>query len=186
MRKFITLAALVMAAFSITATTALASPGPVSTGKQACKASGPAVVNVNYTYTSPDSGLGGNDWANDTIKRQIQIWKIDGGYCASVKDQGSFVTLAGTSPGATGTVSAGITGTLKGGYTTTLLTGEFNPNGLATKGNLGSFDHTNRPSFMSYGLSGALAEWGWVYETTNNGSWINASNPPGSTGDITG
>ncbi len=107
MRKFITLAALVMAAFSITATTALASPGPVSTGKQACKASGPAVVNVNFTYTSPDSGLGGNDWANDTIKRQIQIFKVTGGYCATVKDQGSFVTADGASPGNTGTFRPG-------------------------------------------------------------------------------
>jgi hypothetical protein len=43
----------------------------------------------------------------------------------------------------------------------------------------------NRPSFMSYGLSGALADWGWVYETTNNGSWVNASIPPGNNGDIT-
>jgi hypothetical protein len=186
-KKVITLAALVMAAFSITATTALASPGPVSTGKQACKASGPAVVNVQYTYTSPDSGLGGNDWANDTINRQLQIWKVaDGIYCASVKDQGSFVTLAGTSPGNTGTVSAGITGKLKGGYTTTPLTGTLDPS-QPTRGNLGSFDHTDRPSFLSYGLSGDLADWGWVYQTQNNGSWVNASIPPGnSSSDITG
>jgi hypothetical protein len=77
------------------------------------------VVNVQFTYTSPDSGVAGNDWANDTISRQLQIWKVDGGYCASVKDQGSFVTLAGKSPGNTSLVSAGITGKLKGGYTTT-------------------------------------------------------------------
>ena len=185
MKKIITIAALVMAAFSITATTALASPGPVSTGKQACKASGPAVVNVHYTYTSPDSGLGGNDWANDTINRQIQILKVASGYCATVTDQGSFVTVAGRSPGNTGNVPAGITGTIKGGYTTTLLTGTLDPS-MPTRGNLGTFDHTNRPSFMSYGLSGDLADWGWVYQTANNGSWINASNPPGNTGDITG
>jgi hypothetical protein len=187
-KKVITLAALVMAAFGITATTALASPGPVSTGKQACKASGQALVNVHYTYTSPDSGLGGNDWANDTINRQLEIWEVDGGYCASVKDQGSFVTVAGASPGNTDTVSAGITSKLKGGYTTTLLTltGTFNPNNMPTRGNLGTYDHTNRPSFMSYGLSGGLADWGWVYETANNGSWVNASIPPGNSGDITG
>jgi hypothetical protein len=174
-----------MAAFGITATTALASPGPVSTGKQACKASGSAVVNVHYTYTSPDSGLGGNDWANDTINRQLQIWKVAGasGYCASVTDQGSFVTVDGASPGSTGTVSAGITGKLKGGYTTTLLTGTLDSN-QPTRGNLGTFDHNNRPSFMSYELSGALADWGWVYQTENNGTWINAST--GSSGDITG
>jgi hypothetical protein len=133
----------------------------------------------HYTYTSPDSGLGGNDWANDTINRQLEIWEVDGGYCASVKDQGSFVTVAGASPGNTDTVSAGITSKLKGGYTTTLLTltGTFNPNNMPTRGNLGTYDHTNRPSFMSYGLSGALADWGWVYETANNGSWVNASIP---------
>ena len=74
------------------------SPAPVSTGKQACKASGQAVVNVNYTYMSTDSGLGGNDWANDTINRQIQIWQVVGGYCAAVKDQGSFVTMGRGKP----------------------------------------------------------------------------------------
>ena len=107
MKKVITLAALAVAAFSITATTALASPGPVSTGKQACKASGPAVVNVQFTYTSPDSGLGGNNWASDTIKRQIQIFNVAGGYCATVKDQGSFVTVAGQAPEERATVRPG-------------------------------------------------------------------------------
>jgi hypothetical protein len=186
-RKIITLAALVMAAFSITATAALASPGPVDTGKQACKASGRAIVNVHFTYTSPDSGLGGNDWANDTINRQLQIWKTaDGKYCASVSDQGSFVTVEGASPGTTGLVSAGITGKMKGGYTTTPLEGTFDSTQYPTRGNLGMFDHTNRPSFMSYGLSGDLADWGWSYQTASNGSWVNASIPPGNSGDITG
>ena len=32
----------------------------------------------------------------------LQIWKVAGGYCASVTDKGSFVTLAGKSPGNTG------------------------------------------------------------------------------------
>jgi hypothetical protein len=31
-----------------------------------------------------------------------------------------------------------------------------------------------------------LADWGWVYQAQNNGIWINASNPPGNSGDITG
>jgi hypothetical protein len=100
-KKIITLAALVIAAFGITAAVALAAPNPVSTGKQACQASGQAVVNVHFTYTSPDSGLGQNDWATDTINRQLQIWQTSSTtYCASVTDQGSFVTFQGTSPGA--------------------------------------------------------------------------------------
>jgi len=177
-----------MAAVSITAATALASPGPVSTGKQACKASGQAVVNVHFTYTSPDSGLGGNNWANDTIYRQLQIWKTGGTYCASVTDQGTFVTVAGKSPGATGTVRDGITGKMKGGYTTTVLPlapdTSFNPNELPTRGDLGiNYNESNRPSFMSYGLDYGLGDWGWAYQTASNGSWVNAAV---NSGDITG
>ena len=183
MKKFIALAVLVMAAFTVTAATALASPGPVSTGKQACKASGQAVVNVHFTYTSPDSGLGGNNWANDTIYRQLQIWKVAGGYCASVSDQGSFVTANGASPAGSGQISAGITGKMKGGYTTTLLTGTLDPS-KATRGDLGSYTADTRPSFRDYGLGGDLANWGWTYQTQNNGSWVNAVT--GNTGDITG
>ena len=63
------------------------------------------------------------------------------------------------------------------------MTGTLDPS-KQTRGNLGSFDHTNRPSFVSYGLSGDLADWGWDYQTANNGSWINAFT--GSSGDITG
>jgi hypothetical protein len=55
----------------------------------------------------------------------------------------------------------------------------------ATRICLAPRSHT-RPSFISYGLSGGLADWGWVYETENNGSWVNASIPPGNSGDITG
>ena len=177
-----------MAAFGITATTALASPGPVSTGKQVCKASGQAVVNVHYTYTSPDSGVGVERWADDIINRQLQIWKLADGYCASVSDQGSFVTVAGPAPGGSGnTVSDGITGKLKGGYTTTRLTltdpdAGFNPSKLATRGDLGSYIGDARPSFVSYGLSGDLAKWGWVYQTANNGTWTNSVD--GNSGDI--
>ena len=86
-----------------------------------------------------------------------------------------------------------VVGKLKGGYTTQVLTetvaGAFNPDKLATRGNLGSYDVTDKPTFASYGLNWTIddiADWGWVYETENNGSWVNASNPPGNSGDITG
>jgi hypothetical protein len=184
LKKVITLAALVMAAVSITATTALASPGPVGTGKQSCQASGQSVVNVHFTYTSPDSGVAGNNWANDTINRQLQIWKVAGGYCASVTDQGSFVTVAGPSPAGSSMVSGGISGQMKGGYTTGLLTGTLNPS-MPTRGDLGSFTVDNRPSYLSYGLDGDFGNnWGWTYQTPHNGSWVNAANPPGNAGDI--
>jgi hypothetical protein len=57
-------------------------------------------------------------------------------------------------------VRDGISGTMKGGYTTTLLTGTLDPS-QQTRGDLGSFTATNRPSFVTYGLSGDLANWGW-------------------------
>jgi hypothetical protein len=190
-KKFITLAVFVMAAFGITATVALAAPGPVSTGNKSCQASGQALVNVHFTYTSPDSGMAGNNWANDTINRQLQIWKLaDGNYCASVSDQGSFVTVSGPSPNNGGQVSTGITGKMQGGYTTgeLSLTGpSFNPKGLATRGDLGTFTVDQRPSYLSYGLDGDFGNnWGWSYTTSKNGSWVNASIPPGNSGDITG
>jgi hypothetical protein len=187
-KKLITLAVIVMAAFGITASVALAAPGPVSTGKQVCQASGQAVVNVHFTYTSPDSGVAGNTWANDTINRQLQIWQTGSTYCASVTDQGSFVTAVGPSPSGNATVPTGITGKMKGGYTTIplTLTGTFNQNGLPTRGDLGNYDSTNRPSFMSYGLdggpTGGLGDWGWTYQTASNGTWVNAAS--GNVGDI--
>ena len=127
MKKVITIAALVMAALSITATTALASPGPVEHRQAGLQGVGTGCGQCQLHVYVSRQWPRRQHWANDTIKRQIQIFKVAGGYCATVKDQGSFVTLAGTSPGDTGNVSAGITGTIKGGYTTTLLTGTLNP-----------------------------------------------------------
>ena len=104
--------------------------------------------------------------------------------CASVEDQGTFVTLAGISPGNTGTVSAGITGKLKGGYTTTLLTGDLDPS-KPTRGDLGTFTADTRPSFVTYGLSGDLADWGWSLPDREQRFMGQCVHPPGNTGDIT-
>jgi hypothetical protein len=169
-KKVITIAALVMAALSITASSALASPGPVSTGKQACKASGPAVVNVRYTYTTVDSGLAATSGRTTSSIASCR----SGRSMAATARLSLIVTVDGASPGNTGVVSAGITGKLKGGYTATLLQGTLDSS-KPTRGNLGSFGIADKPSFMSYGLSGDLADWGWVYETESNGTWINAS-----------
>ena len=78
---------------------------------------------------------------------------------------------------------------MQGGYTTTPLTltgTSFNPNNMATRGDLGSYNDTNRPSFKDYGLSGDFGAWGWTYQTPHNGSWVNAYNAPSNSGDITG
>jgi hypothetical protein len=157
------------------------------------------VVNVTYRlYNNYDSGISGNAWANDTVKRHLKVFKLGGGsYCAVAHDTGSFVTFAGASPGGTGTVPAGIKGVLNGGYTTTVFGGTLASHPAYKKhGNLGSFNlqcsDANTcpgayPSYSSYfsSTSGdALAKWGWAYHTAKNGNWKNAST--GNAGDITG
>lgn len=61
-----------------------------------------------YSSTSPDSGTCGNDWANDTFKREFfahqtaapGTWRVTEAYI-----DGHFVTVAGPSPGACETTS---------------------------------------------------------------------------------
>lgn len=158
---------------------------------------GQTVVNVTYKLLNDyDSGVKGNAWANDTINRHLRIVKTSAGYCAEVRDHGSFVTFAGYSPGGTGTVGAGVKGEIEGGYVTTAITGTLAAApAYATHGHLGTFDlkcdasfscpgtHPTVSSYVS-GWDGNLAWWGWYYHTDQNGNWVNAMN--GNTGDITG
>ena len=160
------------------------------------------LVNVTYTLVNDyDSGFAGNAWANDTIHRQLRIWKSKdtGKYCAQVRDAGSFVTFAGTSPSGLSTVSAGIPGRLNGGYVTTKFTGTFAPT-RPTHGDLGTFDLMCTsasdcpgayPSYKSYFSSTSgddLAEWGWIYKAQkHHGTWLNQDDTPAAaSGDITG
>ena len=73
-----------------------------------------------FASGSPDSGTCGNNWANDTFSRHFTV-ESRGGVLTVVEDfkDGSFVTMAGASPGGCdtnpgGTVSAGVTGSLEG------------------------------------------------------------------------
>jgi hypothetical protein len=197
MNRIIGLAAIV-AALTIMAASAVASPSPVGgSNAKACNTSGTAIVNVHFTLTNDyDSAIDGHAWANDTISRQLQIWGLGSGtYCVAVSDQGSFVTFAGTSPQNTGTVSAGITGKIKGGYTGPVA-GTYAPT-RPVSGNLGTFDLActdayncpgTHPSYLDYFSNltsdDAFALWGWSYHAAHNGTWNNTSS--GNTGDITG
>jgi hypothetical protein len=77
-----------------------------------------------YTSTSPDSSTCGNDWANDTFDRDFTV---RGDTIVEQFKNGSFVTLAGPSPGACdssdgygpGTVAAGHTGSMHGYFIVT-------------------------------------------------------------------
>lgn len=168
--------------------------GGSQTNPTAC--GGKVVVNVNYTLLNDtDSAVGGGTWANDTISRHLQISQVsDGMYCATVSDNGSFVTYDNTSPQGTGTVTAGLTGVLSGGYRTDTFAGSLvSSPAYKTKGQLGSFDlacdrdqncpgaHPTVSSFVT-GWAGAQPWWGWEYKTSQNGVWVNAST--GNSGDI--
>lgn len=169
--------------------------GGDQTNPNAC--GGKVVVNVNYTLLNDtDSAVGGGTWANDTINRHLQISQVsDGTYCATVSDNGSFVTFDNASPAGKGTVTAGTTGVISGGYRTNVFSGSLvtDPSPYKTHGQLGSFDlHCDRdqncpgahPTVSSFvtGWGGAQPWWGWEYKTAQNGTWANAST--GNSGDI--
>jgi hypothetical protein len=75
------------------------------------------------TSTSPDSGTCGNDWANDTFDRHFTVQSNSDGTHTVIEQfkNGSFVTIAGPSPGACestvpngGLISDGKTGSMHG------------------------------------------------------------------------
>lgn len=162
-----------------------------------CNAGGKMVINVvQRIINDADSGFASPVWAYDDLTRQIQVWQTGANtFCATVKYQGSWTTIAGPSPMGLGTIDAGIAGTFEGGYTSTAFTGTLKAAPLAsTRGNIGTFDYAcdnagNCPGAFFWGdlyfdgVAGFdLAWWGWVYHGGNNGSWVNAST--GSSGDI--
>lgn len=171
-------------------------------GPSSCP-SGPFVVNVvQKVVNSVDSGTTRPVWAFDDYVRQIQVVDTGSGFCATVKYQGSFTSVAGDSPGAAytaRTIGDGVVGTFEGGYVSTLFTGTLKPD-VRTKGSIGIFDYQcdtsgNCPGFVSWpslffdSLAGfdIGAWWGWVYHAGNNGSWQNACPAcGGNSGDITG
>lgn len=76
-----------------------------------------------YPSSSPDSGTCGNDWAQDTFDRHFTVRLNPDGTHTVVQQfkRGSFVTVAGVSPGSCdfddgppGTVEEGITGSMHG------------------------------------------------------------------------
>ena len=152
-------------------------------------------INVtHHVVNDQDSGLAGI-WATDDYNKHIQLWAVGIApepqgevFCAIVRYQGSFTTLAGASPGNTDTIAAGIEGTFQGGYRAAIVgTLKENPP-YRTRGQLGTFDYTGGPfdwvdAYFSSVSSFTLAWWGWNYNGGQNGRWVNAIT--GNEGDIT-
>jgi hypothetical protein len=126
MRKWVSLAALAGAALVFAAVAIADSPST----------KGP------YSVSTTDGGCGGNQWANDTISRTFEVKKGTAAGTWRVKrvDKGTFVTMAGLSPGNCAsntaphdtTVRAGVNGRINGFLQGTVTGGTYNPNASCT------------------------------------------------------
>jgi hypothetical protein len=130
MKRLLTSLVLLAAALAFAAA-GLADPGGKGNGKNKGHNS-----RFSATITVVDNGSCGTPWANDTSKR---TWSVkpngNGTFRVTRKDKGTFVTLAGASPGACDTtgkhgklVNAGVHGKFRGYLSGTVSGGTFNPN----------------------------------------------------------
>jgi hypothetical protein len=93
-----------------------------------------------YTVVTDDHGSCGNAWATDTAKRRFLVKRNrDGSFRLWRYDRGTFVTLAGRSPGACethgrhgSTVPAGKHGRFHGYLVGTITGGTFDPHAVCT------------------------------------------------------
>lgn len=147
--------------------------------------------------TSPDSGTCGNNWANDTFDRDFKIDtspNADGTYNVTESfKNGTFVTVAGSSPGACengpnngNTVGGGITGTMQGTFSVVVSNGTYDPTAVCTPVNCNT-----TAGFVSTvfgpGATYDVPSFDIHYNAKSHGDWKNASaDKGGNTGDITG
>ena len=165
-------------------------------GVSATASAEPATAHYGpFASTSPDSGTCGNFWADDTFERSFRVDtrpNADGTYdvVEEFKD-GSFVTVAGASPGGCdtnpgGTVAAGIAGKMHGSFSIVVAGGAFDPNAAcdeATCGTTATFIATVFGTAATYTIPTFLVQ----YEARSAGHWKNASaDRGGNEGDITG
>jgi hypothetical protein len=185
----------------------------LNSGDTACPSGKPLINVTRKVINSLDSGTGLSDndnlwWATSEYNQHIKVVETEDGFCATVTYKGKFESVGGDGPGCAtdlncgteeGRLAAKVTGTFQGGYTR-YLTGEFNPM-LPTRGNLGTVDPncdavTGNCDFSGSwdwiddyfddGSWGELPWWGYVYHAGKNGTWVNADDPPGNQGNITG
>jgi hypothetical protein len=152
-----------------------------------------------FASTSSDSGTCGNVWANDTFDRYFHVMTTPNSNSTyTVTEQfkrGSFITLAGRSPGgcdpkgvAGGTVGAGISGEMQGKFTVIVSNGVYDPNAncYATAT---TCDTTAKFVTVVFGTTATYDVPSFLlnYNAGPNGDWKNASaDKGGNEGDITG
>ncbi len=200
MKKMACLIAVVVSCLALVGA-AYATPGdkfPWGSKNNPASAGPPAgaklVLNINLQLSDdPDSGTMGNNWAVDDFNQHVQVWQTGPDtFYVDVRYVGTFVTVAGPSPGAAYaapgspvTVAAGIEGNMEGGYQAT-ITGSLKPNPSSKpKGNYGQYEYSTYPGWLDVFFNVSNFDqyyWGWQYHTPQNGTWINAST--GNVGDI--
>jgi hypothetical protein len=132
MRRWLILPVLLIAALALSAAGFSKAPKPSKPSPKNGKATSVTVVRT-------DNGSCDNAWATDTVKSDFKVKRNDdGSFRFTRRDHGTFVTMAGKSPGACNkgsdnghTIRAGVTGKVHGYIVGTVTGGTFNPNGCA-------------------------------------------------------
>jgi hypothetical protein len=144
-----------------------------------------------YDSGSADSGVCGNDWADDSYKRTYTVTpQSDGSFQVTELFDGTFVTRAGKSPHPSDCndpsedIPAGITGAFYGDYAVPVPVGsDFNfkatcPAGCTTREFFTAV--FNKPANF---IDNTPYAWQFHYTTESHGSWHNTDH--GDSGNIT-
>ncbi len=169
MKRFISLGVAALATLAFVA----AATGASSTTPPTPATYGP------YPVATTDGGCGGNQWANDTISRTFVVTKVPGSNPTTTwrlvrQDPGTFITMAGLSPGncasnATAhdsTVLAGVTGNIFGKLDGVVTGGTYDPAATCT-GDCGStttFVSTYFGPSAQYSCLGGPGDCTFVYK----------------------
>jgi hypothetical protein len=165
------------------------------------------VLNVTYKVKNDEDSGNVGYWALDKYNKSLQVWKApDGLFYVVAKYAGKWKTFEGALSPGDGIVESGdASGTFEGGYVATFtFSGDFNPEGNKTKGNIGTYDFGGTKEDVLLGTYGAgqtgspepfdalelyfpghqdftYIHWGWTYHYRNQ-TWNNFDY--GTTGDI--
>ncbi|MDX6453795.1 MAG: hypothetical protein QOH16_3844 [Gaiellaceae bacterium] len=162
------------AALCVLALGAVSPASALATYTTSCPAYSQQVASVSYLVTGePVTGANSNVWANADYTRTLQIYRVTKNtYCATWRDSGTFVTVAGQSPAGTGTLDAGIVGRLTRTAVTTTFTATWQP-AAPRSGALGTFaapaDWTSVYFNNTDGFG--LVWYSNLYTTSANGAW---------------
>lgn len=165
-------------------------------GRDSCPNERVALYDVTIGNSNvADFATDGHVWALDTYLQHVQVWKIgQKHYCFRIEYDGTWTSVAGVSPGGTGTISGGLTGRLQG-VRIIRLTGEFDPK-YPLSGHVADFDWQcdatgacpgPRPSPGMYfsPITSLKITWDeFSASSASNGTWYDTTY--GSRGDITG